>query len=79
MKSGQIFCFQEIPIDFQIVFLEKISGNFFQESVQLAAPKNLDRNFLVFQKKFVGFKNFWFPRKMLLFARKIFRPENLCL
>ena len=57
----------------------KISGNFFQESVQLAAPKNLARNFSGFTEKNWWFKIFWFSWKMFLFPRKIFRPENLCL
>ena len=35
----------------------------FQESVQLAAPKNIARNFSGLTRKICWFKIFWFPRK----------------
>ena len=69
-EIGQIFCFQEILTDFQIVFLKKISGNFFQESVQLAEPKNLARKFSGFPEKNCRFKIFWFSRKCFFFSKK---------
>ena len=42
--SGQMFCFQKIPTDFSCCATINIS----QKAAQLAAPKNLQRDFSVF-------------------------------
>ena len=41
------------------MILDIISGNFFQESVQLAAPKNLDRNLSGLPEKIVETEAPW--------------------
>ena len=51
--------FQLIFPIFQVVFLSIISGNNFQKSAQLAAPKTWIQFFKFFSEKIWGFKIFW--------------------
>ena len=51
-NSGQIFSFWEIPMDFCIVFLSKISGDCFRNLHQKIRPEN----FKFFQRKLAGSK-----------------------
>ena len=67
------FLFSGNSYRFSNCVLRKKFWQFFQESVHLSAPKNLARSFLVFQKKFVGFKIFWFSKKNACLSQKNFR------